>query len=816
MKRCCILLAMVFATLTHAFAQFQITGRIVDHDNNENVAFVNVGLFRQSDTAFIAGTASNDQGAFVLQGIPKGLMTLRISAIGYELFQQELDVNGNLNLGVLKLRTGTARLDEVVVAGTRPLFSVEGEKTLYNTAEDPSIQTGTASDALQNAPGVEVDVEGNITLRGASSVEIWINDQPSNMNEENLKTYIQSLPANAIDRIEVITNPSARYGSDADGIINIVTNAKIQRNEFYSFGLNASTKPFVSPWFSYVYANDKLSINLYVNGRYSHSYGTSWSESTSFADGLAGTLDTASYTLFNADYSNRDMGGGAFANFSYQFDENNSLNGWMGVMPHWNNSENDNNTYRREYIYQIGEYQYNTSNYATSSSNNVNGGLFYRHRFNDRGHQLSFSVNGRGGANKNTTDWSREFTAPVPYSRTKQNRSQTTDPSVSADFNYVYPYSRTGELSMGMTSRYNRRTSSNVVDTLAGGLMVNDIMRSNAYQSFTNTNQVYFTLQRRFGDFTVKPGIRFENYNTGISYQPEGCYPMADTSNFTHSYFNVLPTLHLSYRTRSMHTFRASYTMRVNDPRANELTTYITYDEESFSTGNPLLASVYTHSFELGWNKYWNSFGSVGLSGYYRGRSNEINNVSVACYDDFFGRYVNFSQPVNLGSSFDAGVEANVTYRPTGFFNMRLYANGYYSMIETMYNGELVRQQMPSYSVRLNLWTKLWNRLEIHAQGYYRSKTQSLFSTRDPRFGLNGGMRADFFDRKLSVYLNVQDIFNSNRQGSENNSPNLHTTMSSKFNSRSISLGVTFRFGKMELEQQAKEGSEDSGMEDQE
>ena len=146
-------------------------------------------------------------------------------------------VKGDQNLGTLKLTPGTTRLDEVVIAEKRPMFLVEGEKTMYNVAEDPSIQTGTLSDALQNAPGVEVDVEGNITLRGTSSVEIWINDKPSKLTEENLKTYLQTLPANALERIEAITNPSAKYATDAEAVINIVTSAHVKSNQFVSFAL---------------------------------------------------------------------------------------------------------------------------------------------------------------------------------------------------------------------------------------------------------------------------------------------------------------------------------------------------------------------------------------------------------------------------------------------------------------------------------------------------------------------------------------------------------------------------------------------------
>ena len=283
-KRVFILFAFIGCFVMPALAQNKVTGTIVEEANGKAIPFVNVGLFRQSDSVFVSGSASDDKGRFELQAVPNGDYRLMVSAIGFQTFEQMLTVKGNQDLGQLKLSEGSTKLDEVVITEKRPLFAVEGEKTMYNVAEDPSIQTGTASDALQNAPGVEVDVEGNISLRGTSSVEVWINDKPSHMTAENLKTYIQTMPANSIDRVEVITNPSARYGSKADGIINIVTNAKIQKNEFFSFGVNASTSPYIGPWLSYVWSNEKLTINAYVNGGYSIWKGYNSVEQSLFTD----------------------------------------------------------------------------------------------------------------------------------------------------------------------------------------------------------------------------------------------------------------------------------------------------------------------------------------------------------------------------------------------------------------------------------------------------------------------------------------------------------------------------------------------------
>ena len=277
------------------------------------------------------------------------------------------------------------------------------------------------------------------------------------------------------------------------------------------------------------------------------------------------------------------------------------------------------------------------------------------------------------------------------------------------------------------------------------------------------------------------------------------------------NYFNLRPSLHFSYRTKSMHNFKLSYSRRVSNPDARNLTNFIEYNEEDVTMGNPDLKSVYTNSFDAGWTKYFEKFGSVGLSAYYRDSEGTINSVTENYYDTLvFGRWVRMMMPVNVGRTYNAGVEANVMYRPNGFFNVRFYANLYDSYYKTEYKGKEVESEMLSYSLRLNLWAKLWNKLEIHASGHYRSATQSLYAERRPSYSINCGLKSDFFDKKMTVFLNVNDIFNWNSWDNNTYNPYYISYSTYRFNSRSISLGVTFRFGKMELESQARQGG-DSG-----
>jgi len=433
-------------------------------------------------------------------------------------------------------------------------------------------------------------------------------------------------------------------------------------------------------------------------------------------------------------------------------------------------------------------------------------------QFDNDGHNLSVSIAAMGWGSGDGGEVTRSFTSPYIYRKIMRQESQYSSFGAEGEIIYNRPYSENGEVSVGYAFGIDPEKRYLITDTVLNPYAVvddwqwdKDVYRSYRANFNKLNNEAFITVQHKFGGFTVKPGIRF------VSELVNGAYPDSSKYDFKKHFFSVRPSLHLSYRTESMHNFKLSYTRRIAAPEAEQLSAFPLYEEDNYSTGNPDLERIYTNSFEAGWTKYWMSFGSVGLSTYYRGKSNEVNSIKISSDSTMYwlyGRPVSYSYPVNVGKSYSTGLEANVMYRPSGFFNLRFYANLYDSYIYTEYNGKPYESDLWSYSFRLNMWAKLWNKLEVTASGYYSSPTQSLFSERHARYGINAGLRADFFDRKLSVYINANDIFNWNSWGSTNYSPYVESISNSKFNSRSVAVGVTFRFGKMELEQVARQGGE--------
>ena len=805
---------------------FKVVGSLRDSVSGEFLAYVNVAVLEAEDSSFVKGAPTNLDGLFEIQGIPAGSYILRVTAIGYQKLMVPFTVENNTALGTIKVQPGSMRLDEVTVTAERPLYAMDGEKLIYNVSEDPSIQTGTTEDALQNAPGVEVDVEGNITLRGVSSVEIWINDKPSKLTEENLKTYLQTLPANALARIETITNPSAKYATDAEAVINIVTTAHIKSNQFVSFGINGSSQPFVSPWISYMWAKEKLSFNLFASGRYSYRDNTSKSSSLQRQDHTpAYEGDTVKYddVMAQNDTSEshtRSYSGNIFMSLNYEIDSMQEISFDGGGFYNYNRSLSERMTNQEYYLPTTGTIAYDIYDSTISPSMMGHVGADWTKKFDNEGHNLRMGLNARMSHNASNEWYSRSYTSfmsPVD----NENRFLLTDNygyGADLDVRYNRPYSENGEMSYGL--RAGHQVSDNDYRRYNDfGQSLIDTLRTYHFDGAETSVNADVNWTHRWGGFTLSTGLGYGLGRTYYNYTSDMLYadgtPFADDSTFlTHSF---RPSIHLTYRTEDMHNFKLNYSMRMSHPGEEKLTRFRIYGEDSYRTGNPNgLKPSYTHSLETGWQKFFTTFGNIGIEGYGRWSTNEISSLLDAREDEFLDRIVSYSIPYNMGTSWRYGTSLNMTYRPSGFFNVRLYANLYnygYRMESPKYG--LVENDKWSWSARINAWAKIFNQYQLTMSLNYSSPTISLMTESKARYWFNIGARSDFFKRKLSVFVNIQDLFNWGARygfGSENTNPYyLGTNTNKMLNSRYISAGITLRFGKMELEKSAKEGDGESG-----
>lgn len=699
--------------------------------------------------------------------------------------------------------TLAAQTADTLQAG--PVFVNEGETLIYHISRDPNARQGTVSDALQNVPGVKVDTEGNISLRGVNAVALFINGRPSHFDEESLKNYLQQVKALSIVRIEVMTNPSAQYTSETGtGVINLVTDKDKQSEQHLSVGLQANTRPTLSPWVSYIWSNQKWSFNANLKGGFSsikqHTESYSYSYVDHLVDGEPDGLDLASFTSNTSDYMEREYTTELFLKMEYRPNPMNDLMAFFNISPSRGISHTLSHTNRQEYLNDIGEYDYTIVNEDHQDFSMGAVGLEWHHRFEQPGRHLGVQLNSNYDFGQGINLEQRTFRDHPERNRDIRSTNDFTDIGFDNKIEYNHPYrlslpdgktTQQGEVYVSFTDVLKPDNNIGVYDTLGSDGYVTDWYRSENRRFSRRQAAATLMLQHHIGkSLTIKPGISWENAWIQSHYLDTPEYDTLMRFNYWR------PSLHITYRTPSMHNFSFSYTRKTSFPWVRYFTRKKAYNEESFSVGNPELKPTLIDVFELSWAKYDDRLGSVDIKGYYNNSINAINMVSDVAYDELWGRVVPFSQPVNLNKNYEAGTQFNLTYRPSPTFNVRLDANVFDSYIETYYDktqDSLIVSNLWSYNLRLGTWAKLWNKLEVHATAYYASPTQTLFATQQTAYGIDCGLRADFFDTRLSFLFNAFDIFNWNKEDNYTYNPYYTSYKSNKANSRYLSVELIYK-----------------------
>ena len=686
-----------------------------------------------------------------------------------------------------------------------PIFVNEGETIIYHIIRDPKALQGTVSDALQNVPGVKVDTEGNISLRGVSEVELFINDRPARFDEESQKNYLQQVKALSIVRIEVMTNPSAQFTSSPDtGVINIITDADGSSERHLSIGFQSNTRPNVSPWVSYIWSNKKWSFNASLKGGFSgvkeHSKGYSYSFVDHIENGLPIGLDSASCTHYSSIDTSFGYEAEAFLKAEYRPNQQNDFMVYYGINPISNRIVSSSNIYRKEYIDDIGEYDYTINRETLQHFSMGSAGMSWQHRFAQPGQSLGILLNSDFSVGNDSKKEQRAFENHPNLNRDIILTNVFADIGYDAKVEYTHPYrihnaegkdKQSGEIYLSISDVIKPDNNFGIYDALGIDGYVTDWNRSENRRFNRNHLEATVMVEHRIGNaITIKPGLSWENIWINLRY--------LDTPRFDTllRFACWKPSLHITYRTPSMHNFSFSYTRKNNFPRALYFTRKKFYLEESFWVGNPSLKPTLTDVFELSWAKYADRLGSMSVKGYFNNAINAVNLVSDVAFDPLWNRVVPYQMPVNLNKYYEAGGEFNVTYRPNPTFNVRLEANVFDSHIETYYDktqDNLICSSMWAYMVRLGTWVKLWNKLELHATAYYNSPTQTLFATRQTAYGIDCGLRADFFDNRLSLLFNAFDIFNWNKEDNYTFNPYYISYESNKDNSRYLSIELIYR-----------------------
>ncbi len=799
LPRSVIIIFLIFICYNVA-AQSSISGRVIDEKTNEAMSFGNITLLNTSDSVFIKATTSDEKGNFAIEKVDTGIFLLRFSYIGYSSIYLPVSVNEGSNktdVGTIKMSQGAEVLGEALVAARKPMYNYENEKKIYNVTEDPAVQNGVATDALQNAPGVYVDMEGNITLRGVSSVSIWINDKPSRITGEGLKTFLQQLPANSLERIEVITNPSAKYSAEGTGgIINIVTKEKIRRNFLLSGGISGGTQPSYNPWVSFIWSKDKWSLNAYVahnNNKWKSDY---LSDNTALSNG-----DTLYSSVSSSIYENINKWNYASVYGSYDFDTTNTIEFWFGGG--LNSFTGTSNAEFSKITPSPYEYFVRTEIWKSDNMNDPNTsynyGLTYSHNFKKEGHILYINAySSSWGNGKNTSESERSYNTMPWKNRRTLSYEEYGGTWNSGEIQYENPVGKNRMIEAGCDFTYNTNYSESVRDTfdyttqqwlyvpLFYDHYKQDVTSFNTYVSYSDTLWM----------FTYKLGLRSEVRDFRLK-------SWSTNKIIYHKDRNLFPTAHLSWSTKSQYNITMSYARRISYPDY-QMSPFVSYfDEESVYTGNPLLKPSFTDSYEAGFAKFFGSGSSVNLTIYHRRTKNEINRYKNLVFDSLLNRNTMFTTYLNSGSNIFTGTELTFNYSISQAYRIMLNFDAYRYDIDADLGAYSVDRTDINYSGKLILTANL-GIFRFNATTIYRSAAINISGEQEAVCFINLSGSADLFNRSLSLRVGVQDIFDWQKDSGTINTPTLISEYSNKRLTRYATFGITYRFGKTELESKAK------------
>lgn len=761
-----------------------IAGSVLDKSNSEVVEFATIQLLKLSDSTPIKSTVTDKKGKFILENIEPGSYLLRCSFIGFS--NKDIPVNINkqsrLNLGKIEITSVASSLKEVTVTGKKSLLNTSIDRKTYNVTQDIMAQSGTASDVLRNIPSVVVDIDGNVSLRGSEAVLILINGRPSPLMGKTRAEVLQQFPANSIERIEVITNPSAKFKPDGtSGIINIVLKknvktgsngniiANVGNRSRYNTSIGLNFKPGkLNVFGNYSYRQDsRLRLNN-TDRQYFDSTGNTQSFYTE--DNKSPTRPNSHYVTLGADYElNSHNSFGISGNYYYRKMIKNDITKY--------------DFFDKNYVLTDN---YNRLRYDPELEKELDGTVYWQHNFPKEDHQLRFELNVSGSNEIEDNHYTNVYYYPARLSSFDNTIIKQIDHQQQLTIEYTNPLSESSKLEAGYSGSFaqlDKNFYGEYYDT-AQQKFVRDLVKSNQFLYKEFIHAFYATYQHSYEKFGYELGLRAEPVKINGNL-------VTKDSLISNSYFKIFPTIHLSYKIKN-NELQLNYSKRVNRAEGDDLNPFPEYrDPRNLSAGNPKLLPEIIHSVEFGY-KWQNKNYSFVPSLYYRYKKNGFTTVTIPVNDS-----VLLTTQQNLSNDQSAGLELIFSAKAGKFFSANLSSNFFYEKIDASSLGYSDKKSIVSMSLNYNSTFVFTPTTFLQLSCNYRSARLTPQGKRYGTFVMNAGMRQDLLKKKMSVIVTVSDLFKTLKYKNEINSAYFNELSIGRRDAQIIYLGISYRFGKV-------------------
>jgi len=785
------LLMILVCSLSAQTFSGKVSGKVID-GNEKVIESATITLIKAKDSSVAKMGAAGKDGNFEFDAVAEGKYMVAVSAVGHKkAFSTTFDINTantSVVLKTMELVPVSKDLAGVTVVARRPLIEQHIDRTVVNVEAAVSNVGATALEVLEKSPGITVDKEGSISLKGKQGVQIFIDGKPSYLNGADLVNLLKNMSASQLDQIEIMTNPPAKYDAAGNsGIINI----KTKKNK--AKGFNGSVNAGYSQG---VYARTNESLNLnYRNGKFNSFLNYSFNKNNSYqqlvihrvykeTDGktVKAMFDQVAFMPRSNSNNNLKFGMDFFASKKTTI-------GFVAtgfISPE--NQRNYNTSYLKNAAGGVDSIVYSTSN-AKNKWKNGSVNLNFRHQYDSTGRELTADVDySKYSSNNNQLFMNASFTPDwVEKGQTDLKSNLPVDIDIySAKLDYTHPLKKQAKLEAGIKTSYVNTDNAANYFNVYGNTENVDYDKTNRFLYKENINAAYINYNKQFKKFGVQAGLRFENTNYKGHQLGNAQKPNADSS-FSRTYNNIFPTVFVSYSADKNNQFGLSVGRRIDRPAYQDLNPFLFFiDNYTYETGNPFLQPQYSNNVEL----------SHTFKGFMTTTVNYSKTKNF--FSETFGQkdFATVVSRGNIGQRQNAGISISAQVPVAKWWNASLYGNYNYNAFKGVLYNEALDVHGSNILFNVNNQFTLGKGWSAELSGFYRTKGIEGQIIIMPLGQASAGISKQVLKGKGSVRANIRDIFYTNRAKGEINFQQTSAHFENTRDSRVAGISFSYRFGK--------------------
>ncbi|MDA1144463.1 MAG: TonB-dependent receptor [Bacteroidetes bacterium] len=782
-----------------------VTGTVIDKDTGEPLEYATLVLQSVENPSQVTGGITDQMGLFSVEA-KAGNYNLSIEYISYKTYTlNNQTLNTDINLGTIAIGLDVSQLDEVELVAERTTVELRLDKKVYNVGQDLTVKGGSVTDVLDNVPSVSVDVEGNISLRGNESVRILINGKPSALSGLS-PDALKQLPADAIQKVEVITNPSARYDAEGTaGILNIV----LKQNK--TVGLNGAINATVGTpknnagTLNLNLRRDKFNLFTTTAFRNNEGPGNGFNNQENFDENGQTLSFQDEKRLYLRDNTNFNTNLG----LEFFIDETSSITNSVvfGNSNGGTRTEVDFNNYNAERILSLSRERISVE---TETDNNFQYSVNYQKKFKKDGHLLTADYQYSTGdefEDAEIFETILQDNSFLPTERTSTTENQKNQ-LVQADYVLPFGSENQSQFELGYRGTFNEFTTGFdfSVENTSGNFISNpDFSNTLFYKEYVQA--AYTQLGSKWASFSLLTGLRMEHSNIDVN--------LIETNDLKNkTYINWFPSIFLGYEIGETTQFTLSFSRRLSRPRNRFINPFVSRSSNTnLRQGNADLDPTFTNAFDLGYitrldkltfttSGYFNH--STGVFQYIRQETGDV--VTIENPNDLSNPVtvpIILSRPINLANEKRVGMEFITTYTPIRNWRFTWNVNMFQRALRGDYtyvnsNAETITQNFDadnfSWFTRLSAKVVLPYAIDFQSNAFYQGPSRDAQSRNKGMLSANLAFSKEILKDKGTLSLNVSDLFNSRKRMSEIRTPNVFSDSEFQWRQRQINLTFAYRF----------------------